>query len=597
MSSQKRLLAYVMAYKGRMITSLICGLLMTGCTIYATTLIKWFTAGAGTGPIDGYWIVKFGLKHGFFELKHAHSALIMASAVLMVLISVPRALFAYVNNYLVASVTARLGTDVRSDVYSHLQTLPLRYFHRSRIGDILSRMSVDVALIQNSSQIVVQAIDGPLMVVGGLISMVAINWQLTVWTIIFVPMMGVAIDKLTRKIRPLTTATQSKFADVSSTIEESIHGIRIIKAFGTEEYEVKRFNRVNDHSLIATLRYWRRNALVSPIVELMGSVATALLMIIGGRMLVNKSISFPELTQFMTLAFYVAASAKQFGRLGALYQQTIAASERVFEILDTKSDLPDAPNAIVLKNVVGRVECQNISFEYNTGEPVIQDLSFNIDPGEVVAIVGPSGAGKSTIADLLLRFYDVDKGRILIEGHDIRNIKTVSIREITAMVPQETILFSGTIAENISYGRPGADISEIIEVAKAANAHDFIQACPNGYETELGEGGVGLSGGQRQRISIARALLKNPKILILDEATSSLDAASEGIVQEALDRLMKGRSTLVIAHRLSTVKNAHKIYVMDRGRVTESGSFDDLMRAGGLFEQLYKTQFRTQEAQ
>ncbi|MHB9035286.1 MAG: ABC transporter ATP-binding protein [Armatimonadota bacterium] len=596
MSSQQRLLGYVMAYKGRVLIALVCGLLMTGCTLFVATLIKWFTAVASSEPVLGYAIVKFGLVHGWFEPKHAPAALMMMAAVLMVLINVPRAAFAFLNNYLIASVTGRIGTDVRADVYAHLQTLPLRYFHRSRIGDIMSRMSVDVALIQNSSAIVVQAIDGPLMVIGGLGKMALISWQLTVWTILFVPLMGLAINKLTKKIRPLTTATQSRFADVSTAIEESIHGVRIIKAFGMEDYEIKRFDRANNNSLTATLRYWRRNALVAPIVELMGSVAAALLMIIGGRMLVGGTITFPDLAEFMVLSFYVSGSAKQFGRLGALYQQTLAAGERVFEILDTTSDIPDDPNAVVLKNVEGRVECRNISFEYNPDEPVIQDLSFKIDPGEVVAIVGPSGAGKSTIADLILRFYDVNAGEIFIEGQDIRKINTRSLREHMAMVPQETILFSGTIAENISYGRPGADMSVIMDAAKAANAHDFIQECPNGYETELGEGGVGLSGGQRQRISIARALLKNPKILILDEATSSLDAASEGVVQEALDRLMRGRSTLVIAHRLSTVKNADKIFVMDRGRVIESGTFDELMVSGGLFEQLYKTQFRTQEA-
>ncbi|MCE5324545.1 ABC transporter ATP-binding protein/permease [bacterium] len=596
MTSQKRLLGYVLAHKGRLITALVCGLLMTGCTLFMATLIKWFTAVASNEPVTGYAIVRFGIKHGLFDAKNAPAALMIIAAALMVLINIPKSTFTFFNNYLIASVTSRIGTDVRADVYAHLQTLPLRYFHRSRLGDILSRMSVDVALIQNSSTIVVQAIDGPLMVIGGLAKMALISWQLTVCTILFVPLMGAAINKLTRKIRPLTTATQSRFADVSSAIEESIHGVRVIKAFGMEDYEVKRFNKANNNSLAATLKYWRRNALVTPIVELMGSIAAALLMIIGGRMLVKGTITFPDLAEFMVLAFYVAGSAKQFGRLGSLYQQTIAAGERVFEILDTKSDLPDAPDAIVLKNVQGMVECEDVCFEYNPGEPVIQGLSFKIDPGEVVAIVGPSGAGKSTIADLILRFYDVDKGRILIEGHDIRWINTKSLREHMAMVPQETILFSGTIAENISYGRPGTNMTEIIEAAKAANAHDFIMQCPNGYDTELGEGGVGLSGGQRQRISIARALLKNPRILILDEATSSLDAASEGIVQEALDRLMKGRSTLVIAHRLSTVKNANKIFVMDRGSVIESGTFDELMSAGGLFEQLYKTQFRDQGA-
>ena len=333
-----------------------------------------------------------------------------------------------------------------------------------------------------------------------------------------------------------------------------------------------------------------------PSIEVMGSVATAFVILVGGLMVVRGSISFPSLGEFGMLLFYVAGAGKSFGRLNVLYQQTMSGAERIFELLDTKSDLYEDPDGVVLGEIQGRVEFDHVGFEYNAGEVVFEDVSFKIEPGEAVAIVGPSGAGKSTCADLIPRFYDVTSGRILVEGHDVRHIRTASLREHIAMVPQETILFSGTIADNIAYGRPGADMSEIIEVAKAANAHDFIQQMPNGYQTPLGEGGVGLSGGQRQRISIARALLKNPRILIFDEATSSLDAASEVVVQDALDRLMKGRSTLVIAHRLSTVTSADRILVIDRGRVVESGSFAELMAGAGLFAQLYKSQARTEEA-
>jgi len=517
-------------------------------------------------------------------------------ASLLVLVVIPKGLFGYLNSYVIASLTNRVGTDIRFDMYAHIQSLPIRFFHRSRIGDIMSRMGNDVALIQNASLVVTQAIDGPIMIIGGLARMFWISWKLALMAIVCVPLMGVAIDRLTKRIRPLTTATQEALGDVNATIEESISGVRIIKSFGMEEQEIKRFHRVNTASLLATLRFWRRNAIVLPFIEVMGTAATALIVSIGGWMVVTGRISFPELGEFAMLSFLVAGAAKQFGRLNVTYQQTLAAGARVFGILDTKSELIENPDGIVLKNVQGRVEFRDVSFEYNPGELVLDGVSFTINPGEAVAIVGPSGAGKSTIADLILRFYDVTAGRILVEGHDVRDIKTASLREQLAMVPQETILFGGTIAENIAYGRPGASIDEIIEVAKAANAHEFITQCPDGYETVLGEHGVGLSGGQRQRISIARALLKDPKILILDEATSSLDAASEGIVQEALDRLMKGRSTLVIAHRLSTVKNANRILVMDRGKIQESGTFDELVGSGGLFSQLYKTQFRSQEA-
>ena len=596
MEAQKRLLRYVLAYKARLILAVVLGALMAGCTILMSLFIKWFVAaGTGSTSVEDIWVVKYGLEHGWFQDGQAQWALMWIVAAAIVLIHIPKGLFTYFNVYLVASVTNRVGTDVRHQMYAHLQTLPMSFFHRSRIGDLMSRMSYDVGLIQNSSQIVTQALDGPLMIIGGLTAMFILNWKLSLVTVVFVPLMGVAIDRLAKKLRPLTVTTQARLADASSVVEESVRGVRIIKSFAMEDHEVKRFGRVNTSSLIAALRAARRSAVVLPAIELMGAVAASLIIMAGGLMMVRNQMTFPDLVQFTVLAFAVAAAAKSFGRLNIIYQQTMAGADRIFELLDTKSDMTEDPEAVALTDVEGRVEFRNVDFEYDRGEVVLEDLSFRIDPGEIVAIVGPSGAGKSTIADLIPRFYDVTGGQVLVEGHDVRRIKLKSLRENIAMVPQETILFSGTIADNITYGRPGADTTQIIDAAKAANAHDFIEQLPEGYQTKLGEAGVGLSGGQRQRIAIARALLKNPRILVLDEATSSLDAASECVVQDALDRLMRGRSTLVIAHRLSTVTNAHRILVMDGGRIVESGSFDQLMAASGLFLQLYRTQFRTEQ--
>jgi len=591
----KRLLRYVLAHKGRLTTAIIAGLLVAGCTSLVALMGKWFITLSTGGPVTKIELVEYGIDKGWWTVDHASFALLWVVCGMMPILYAARGLFDYINSYSVASVTNRVGADVRQEIYAHLQTLPLSFFHKSRIGDIISRMNNDVGLIQNSGQIVAEAIKAPSMIVVGLAAMFWLSWKLSLMTIVFVPIIAIAIDKLAKKMRALTTTTQSRLADVSSTIEESVRGIRIIRSFGTEDQEIKRFGVANTNSLRAALRAVRRSALVLPVIELLGAVSVAVVMLFGGYMMAAGTLELSTLMAFAIMALNVAAAAKQVARLNVTYQQTIAGAERVFELIDTKSDLIEDPDAVVLADIEGSVEFADVCFEYNPGEPVLDQLSFKIDPGEAVAIVGPSGAGKSTVADLIPRFYDVTSGKVMVEGHDVRHINTQSLRRHIAMVPQETILFSGTIADNIAYGCPGAEMDKIIEAAKSANAHDFIQELPAGYHTLLGEAGVGLSGGQRQRISIARALLKNPRILVLDEATSSLDAASEGIVQDALDKLMRGRSTLIIAHRLSTVTGADRILVMDRGRVVESGSFAQLSGGSGVFAQLYRTQFRTEE--
>jgi len=379
-------------------------------------------------------------------------------------------------------------------------------------------------------------------------------------------------------------------SDVNAKVAENLRGIRVIKSFAAEDYELNKFEKITDHNMNMTIRTIKRSALVLPSMEAVGGIAIGLLLLIGSAFILKGYITFPDLGEYIMLAFIVANSVKSISKLKVVQQQIIAASERIFEIIDMKSDQKEIPNPKKLTDPKGEIEFKNVNFSYENNEKVINNLSFYIKPSEVVALVGVSGSGKSTIADLLPRFYDVDSGEILFDGENVKNYSLKDLREMIAIVPQETILFSGTVMENIAYGDIEASKDSIIEAAKNANAHDFIMTFSEGYNTILGEAGTGLSGGQRQRIAIARALLrKKSKVIVMDEATSALDMESEAVVQEAIERAMKGKTTIIIAHRLSTVKNADKIFVIDNGKLVETGTFDQLLSQNGIFSNLYSS--------
>lgn len=516
-------------------------------------------------------------------------------ATLFIGLQLPKGISSYGQFYLIALATNRIAVDIRNQIYSHLQSMSLSFFERNRIGHLMSRMINDVGLIQNGSHAATDAINAPLLIIGGIGRMFTISWELALVVVVFVPMMGLLISKITRKMRKLTLMLQLKLADVTAVLEETIAGIRIVKSFGMEKHEIEHFKEQNEASLNAALKSARRNAAVTPITEFFGALAVVVILLVGGYLTVKHRLSVGALFEFGGLAFYVASSAKKIGRLNVTYHQTMAGIDRIFEVLNEKPDITDSPDAVDLGDIAGRVEFRNVSFSYQTGEQVLENISFTIEPGKAVAVVGPSGAGKSTVANLIPRFYEVSGGAVLVDGKDIRCVTLESLRRHIGIVPQETILFSGTIRDNIVYGKPDASDEEAEQAARAANAHQFITQFEDGYQTVIGERGARLSGGERQRIAIARAILKDPRILILDEATSSLDATSERLVQEALDKLMVGRTTLVIAHRLSTIKKADCIIVLVDGKIVEQGSFDELIRQGGAFARLYQTQFDMQE--
>ena len=511
---------------------------------------------------------------------------------LVVPIYAAKGLFTYGQTYFIAAVTNGLGARLRGDIYAHIQRMPLSFFERNKTGHLMSRAMSDVGLIQAGAASVVDAIAGPLTMIGGIGYMFFVSWQLTLIAIVFVALMLLAIDRVSRRIRSLQSSLQVKLADVSAAFEETVAGVRVVKSFGREDYEIGRFVDRNDQSLRAALRGVRRSAAVSPAVELVGAAAVSGIMLVGA---VALRLDLGTILKFLYLANAVTNSAKHLGRLKVVYEQTMAGVERIVEVLDEHPDMIEKPNAVALPSGPGTVEFRSVCFGYGKGERALHDISFSMEPGEVVAIVGQSGAGKTTIANLIPRFYDVSEGAVVVDGMDVRDVTLESLRDRIAIVPQETILFSGTIRENIAYGKLDAADEEIEEAASAANADAFVRAFQDGYDTVVGERGTRLSGGERQRIAIARAILKDPRILILDEATSSLDVKSEGLVQSALEELMRSRTTLVIAHRLSTITRADKILVLSHGRIVESGGFQDLLGRGGPFAKLYEAQFQLQE--
>ena len=504
-----------------------------------------------------------------------------------------RGLFYYGQTVFFAESGQRLGLSLRNDIYRHLQGLSLSFFNRQRTGALMSTINNDVPLLQGSVSGLKDLAPAPFTIIVGVVMIFQISVPLSCAALLAVPAMVFSIGRLSRLVRSTTGRTQDKLADVNTLMEETFSGIRIIQSFGAEQYATDRFRSENGLAKDLAMRVIRQSAKLKPVTDVIGAGGIALALWFAGKLIISHKLTLEELVQFIYVLNQVAVGVSNLGGAKVTWEQIQAGSNRIFQnVLDVRSEIEDAPNAVALGEVAGTVEFDHVAFAYNPDTPVLCDISFTMKPGEVVAVVGSSGAGKSTIADLIPRFYDPQAGTIRVDGHDLRSVTLASLRRQIAIVPQETVLFGGTIRDNIAYGNPLATDAMIEAAARAANAHSFISdpaKMPDGYNTLVGERGKQVSGGQRQRIAIARALLKDPRILILDEATSALDAESEKVVQEALETLMRGRTTLVIAHRLSTIQNAHKILVMEAGRVVESGTHADLMRRpDGLYRHLYE---------
>ncbi len=495
------------------------------------------------------------------------------------------------DNYVRHALGEKFIFDLRVRLYAYLQKMSLSFFERTSTGELMSRVTNDLSALEHfvTHGSALTAVDF-MRLIGGAIILFVLDWRLASLVMLPVPILALAFRHYNTKIRPVYRRVRARLGDINAKLQDNLSGIRVIQAFAREDIEYKRFSRQSERyyrARVKGIRYW---SIFFPAIRFFGAMGTVIVLGVGSLMVVKGQLSLGTLVAFIAYIATIYDPINRLTEVDNIFQEAIAAGERIFELLDEAMEVKDAPNAIELPVIQGQMVFDRVYFKYGSGDQVLHDVSFSMAPGEVVALVGPSGAGKTSIANLICRFYDPVKGRVAIDGYDLRDIKMNSLRRQVAVVLQDSFLFNNTVAENLHYGKPDASRDELIAAARAANAHDFIIQLPDGYETEIGERGVKLSGGQKQRLALARAILADPRILILDEATSSVDAEAEYLIQQALERVLENRTALIIAHRLSTIRNANKIIVLDRGRIAEAGNHEELMQNGGLYSQLYQRQ-------
>ena len=594
MNLYRRLLELVKPYWTKLAFAMVCMVFVSFLTAAQAFLVK--------PALDGVFLkteqIPQSVKNIILQL-HLDSLLLkkgmemlLILPIVIILLFLFKGIFEYGQAYLMNYVGLRIVADIREKLYNHLQILSLSFFTKTPTGILISRITNDVNLIQGSVSNAITGLLKDVFTVLGLIAVVFYrDWKLGIIALLIFPLSIIPIKEFGKRLRKFSRKSQQRMGSITTFLHETIAGNRIVKAFNMEEYEKRRFAEENNRFFKIVLKRVKIRAFSHPLMELLGGIAVAIIIWVGGYRVIRGELTPGAFFSFMTALFMLYAPIRDLNKVNLEVQEGLAAAIRVFELLDTAPEIEDEEGAIPLPPVSEVVKFQNVSFKYDE-EIVLKDIALYVKVGEVIALVGMSGAGKTSLVNLLPRFYDVNKGQILIDGHDIRKVTIKSLRDQMALVTQQTILFNDTARNNIAYGSLKCSDQEIIEAAKAANAHDFIQRLPQGYETIIGEQGVKLSGGERQRLSIARALLKNAPILILDEATSSLDSDSETEVQKALEELMRGRTVFVIAHRLSTIRNAHRIIVLSDGQIVEEGTHEELIALGGEYRRLYDLQFK-----
>ena len=618
MNTYRRILKFVRPYWKHLVLSIMCTFIfaiLNGASVYLTiplldTLFQESTkteqvqqepnSAEKAKSIMPEWMQRIGndITDSFNHFVFAGGKMeaLLKICILVLFAFLGKNIFGYLQAYLISYVEYGAMKDLRDMAYVHLHELPMSYFKKERVGDLISRFTNDVVIIQASiTAAFLNLIREPLTIIVFLLIALSISWQLTLLSLVVMPISALLIGWIGIKLRKQSSLVQAKMADITSILQETISGVKIVKAFGMENYENRKFKKETHNYFKLMLKIVRVRNTSSPITEFL-SVAIGVVIIYYGGVLVlqQHTLKASEFLGLLFAIFQLMPPIKELSSVNNRIQESSAAGDRIFEILDTKPLIRNSNNPKIVKEFKNSLTFDNVCFGYEDSvEPVLRNVSFTLNKSEIVALVGPSGGGKSTLVDLIPRFYDPTSGRIIMDETDIKEISIESLRSLMGIVTQETYLFNETVRNNIAYGLGEFPFDRIVQAAKTANAHDFILELPHGYDTVIGERGTKLSGGQRQRLSIARAILKNPEIMIFDEATSALDNESELLVQEAIERMMENRTTFVIAHRLSTIRNANRILVLDRGQIIQMGRHDELIEdTDGLYHKFYEMQFR-----
>jgi len=571
MNLYSRLLSYLKPYKSKFFLASACMILVSASSGAAAIIIQ---------PI---------LDEIFMKQDITMLTILPVGVVLIYLV---RGLGRYYASSLMQVIGQQAVRDIRNRLFGHLQALSLRFYSSKQTGQLMSRITNDVQVIQDSVSIVVYDLLRETLTMIVLLGVVFYrDFNLALIAVLVIPLSGIFIGRLGRKLRVVSKESQEKMAELNSMLLENFTGIRVVQAFGMQEYEIDKFKKGNHAYFDTVRRMIKINELSSPLLEFIGAIGIAAIIWYGGKQVIEGATTIGAFFSFLTALFMLYTPISKLSRVYNKVQQALAAAQRIFDLIDTPSLINDKIDAVALQPLERGIDIRNVSFSYDPGKPVLLDINLHADKGEVIAFVGASGAGKTTLINLIPRFFEVADGEILFDGHDIRDVTIKSLRGQIGIVTQEIFLFHDTIRNNIAYGHTEAKMQEVERAAKAAYAHEFIMKMPDGYDTMIGERGVKLSGGQRQRISIARAIMKDPPVLILDEATSALDTESELMVQKAMSNLISGRTTLVIAHRLSTILNANKIVVLDKGKIIETGAHEQLLNQNGYYRRLFDLQY------